>query len=144
MCVSPSKTNTHSATGTPVPSQVIVSPRTCDALKGIRDQTNTGGSLSTCSVNNQCDTLKCVVLDEYTVSFQPNPCLDPPGIHVIVNEGNEEIYNEIITETTKIPVGDFFSLTVNLKLEDDGFVMKVRQSCLTLYVWDRIILYFNK
>ena len=125
-CVVPSSPT--SASQTPIPSQTVVegNQQTCKALKDIRDQTNDGILGTECTVNRECDTLKCT--NSFlggSGSFQPKPCLDPPGIHVTIIVENETIYDKDISNTTRIPVGHI-ELIVHLTRVGNSLVMKVR------------------
>ena len=79
-----------------------------------------------CTVNRHCDTLECLMLNEYTISFQPKPCRNQPGVHVKASDGGQKVYDNDIIETTRIPVGGSFFVIVNLTQEANGLAMKVK------------------
>ena len=127
-CIDPNiVSTTMTVDATPSPSPMLaVSPETCQAIEDIRDTTN-DGAFATCTVNNVCDTLTCVSLNEYTTSFQLLQCLRPPGIHFVMYDSNNKIYDDIIRNTTQIPIGSTSS-TLILTLEHNEGSITVKAS----------------
>lgn len=112
----------------PVPQQI--SPQTCEAIEGIRDQVNTGG-LTTCTIVEECSTLSCVTLGLYTSSFQLLPCHDPPAIHAILRDKESKIYDGVLTNTTTIPVSSSGNaLRVGLEQKENAIAFKVPCTCI--------------
>ena len=92
-------TTTMTSSVRPTP---ITSSETCSSLRSIADRS----LLHQCSTNPQCDTIQCSVTG-YNSNFQILPCNNPPGFHVTVYDpDNNKIYDEVVTNTTNIPLSE--------------------------------------
>ena len=117
---------TPSATPTPSLPPQQISPQTCQALKDIRDAANNIG-LSVCSVNvnSICDTVSCVTFNQYTSSFQILPCLDPPSVHAMILDNDDQLYDGTISNTTSISLSNSATLLVGLTQQENAISIKV-------------------
>ncbi len=111
-------------TPSPSYSNIVVSPETCEAIKDIRDVTNTGG-FTTCTVNDACDILTCVTYNIYVTSFQLFQCTTPPSVHVIMTDHEGLVYDNVIHESTNVEIRETGSvLIVTLLQKQDAIAMK--------------------
>ena len=109
---------------TPSPFSIVVSPETCQAIKDIRDVTNSGG-FSTCTVNDACDTLTCLSYSTYVTSFQLLQCITPPSVHVIMTDHEGLVYDNVIHQSTNVEIRDTGSvMIVTLQQKQDAIAMK--------------------
>lgn len=92
-------------TTTPTPTGMvrqITSDETCAVLKNISDTTNINvQGLAECSVNAACDTVTCIILNEYDSSYHLLSCQETPGVHVLFYQGDNELYNGVITDSAE-------------------------------------------
>lgn len=90
---------------TPTPTGMVqqtTSDETCAVLKNISETANTNTEgLTVCSVNGACDIVTCIILNEYVSMYHLLSCEDTPGVHVIFNQGENELYNDVITDSTE-------------------------------------------
>lgn len=111
----------------PIPSPTPSSPtdpKICNALTSIANQPQ-----SQCTTNAECDGLICNILNYYKGQFQILPCNDPPGLHVTLrDENNEIIYDNVITNTTTIPLSEALELSLVV------YFHKIRVDTLELQV----------
>ena len=129
LTISPSSTVSQVApTATPV-----VSDETCNALKQIASDAN--DTLSTCSVPVECDSLQCVTLGDYETDFQLLQCNNPPAIHaVIYDSGGNKIFDEVLTETTTVPIEDTgFAIVVKITQAPSAIGLEVCSNNLVGY-----------
>ena len=101
-----------------------LSSETCEAQQEISDATK-DSPIGSCEVTLNCSTLICSTSDGNTADLELLPCNDPPGIHVIFfDTDNNVVYDEILTETTTIPLGAN-SLVLYITQLPDGIGIKV-------------------
>lgn len=120
-------TSTSAISLIPSPTNIVVSPETCSALKSIANHS----LLSQCSTNVPCDTIQCSVTG-YSSNFQILPCHDPPGFHVTMYDpDNRKIYDHIVTNTTTIPVsesnGVYLVMVLERSIVNDTIAVEVRK-----------------
>ena len=112
-------------TSPPDPSSLPISNETCMALHGISDETQ-DSLVGTCSVSMDCSTLLCSTATGYTGNFEILPCNNPPGIHAMLfDQQQNKIYDEILTDTTTLTLGTN-SLVIDITQLSDGIGLKVR------------------
>ena len=119
----------YSAIASPSPSPPI-SSETCMALQGISDETQ-DSLVGTCGVSMDCSTLLCSTATGYTGNFEILPCNNPPGIHAMLfDQQQNKVYDEILTDTTTLTLGTN-SLVIDITQLSDGIGLKVSSKQLT-------------
>ena len=94
------------------------------ALQEISDETQ-GSLVGTCSVTMDCSTLLCSTATGYTGNFEILPCNNPPGIHAMLfNQQQNKVYDEILTDTTTLTF-ESYSLYIYITQLSDGIGLKV-------------------
>ena len=102
------------------------------ALQGISNETQAQDSLvGTCNVSMDCSTLLCSTDTGYTGNFEILPCNNPPGIHsMLFDQQQNKIYDEILTDTTTLTLGTN-TLVIDITQLSDGIGLKVSSQQLT-------------
>ena len=106
------------------PGIPVVSDETCDAIKEIVIAANSQ-RLATCNVTPECDTIKCLAFNNDETDFQLLQCNNPPAIRgTIYDESGTKIYDEILTNSTEIPL-DAFTVVIKIEQLPDAIGLEV-------------------
>ncbi len=111
------------------PGPPPVSDGTCQALLQLAGGGNIASTSNNCQVNRQCTTVNCNdYLGLYDFMLVLLACNDPPGImFVAYDDSNNLVFNETITDSRTIPLGDFGSIvgTVDHPCGQEAIIVKV-------------------